>query len=138
MNDGQAEATAADHLYPHGMRCRGMLTAVVVCAVIGLPAIAVGATAAPTPAQKAAIIKAFGDPKSASSCLTVLLAGSNHKYASVRFRHVSRCRRWAFNGRNALKRVRDNHWKVVFEASEYRCPLAHIPGRVQRDLGICR
>jgi hypothetical protein len=102
-----------------------------------LPAIAGDATVAPTPAQKAAIIKAFGDPKSASSCLTVRLAASNHSYASVRPRQVNSCLRWAFDGLNALKRVRDDHWRVVFEGSDYRCPVADIPKQVQRDLDIC-
>jgi hypothetical protein len=102
-----------------------------------LPAVAIAATVSPTPAQKAAIVKAFGDPKSASSCLTVRLAASNHSYASVRPRQAKSCRRWAFNGVNALKRLRDDHWKIVFEGSAYRCPVAHVPRPVQRDLGIC-
>ncbi len=114
-----------------------MLIALAAIVVIVFPALAVAATVSPTRPQKAAIIKAFGDPKSASSCLTVRLAASNHIYATVRFRTVSSCRKWAFNGANALKRVRDRHWKVVFEGSAYRCPVAHIPRRVQRDLGIC-
>jgi len=115
-----------------------MLIALAVTGALVLPAFAVAATVSPTRAQKAAIVKAFGDPKSAASCLKVRLAASNHNYATVRFRRVRRCRKWAFNGTNALKRVRQRHWKVVFEASAYRCPLAHIPRRVQRDLGICR
>lgn len=120
------------------MSWRGTLIALPAAAAIALPAIAVGATVSPTPAQKAAIVTAFGDPESATSCLTARLAASNHNYATVRFRTVSSCRKWAFNGVNALKRVRDNHWKVVFEGSAYRCPVAHIPKQVQRDLGICR
>jgi hypothetical protein len=119
------------------MRHRGKLIGLAACAAIAFPAIAVGATVSPNPAQKAAIIKAFGDPKAASPCLTVRLAASNHKYASVRFSQVNSCLRWAFNGLNALKRVSDNHWKVVFEGSDYRCPVAHVPRQVQRDLGIC-
>jgi hypothetical protein len=119
------------------MRHQAKLIGVAACAAIAFPAIAVGATVAPTPAQKAAIIQAFGDPKSASSCLTVRLAASDHNYASVRPQRVKSCRRWAFDGVNALKRVRGNHWKVVFEASDYRCPVAHIPRQAQRDLGIC-
>lgn len=115
-----------------------MLIALTATAVIVLPALAAAATISPSRAQKAAIIKAFGDPKSASSCLTVRLAASNHNYATVRFRKVRSCRKWAFNGLNALRRVRDAHWKVVFEASAFRCPVANIPRQVQRDLGICR
>jgi hypothetical protein len=120
------------------MRYRGKLIGPAASAALAVPAIAVGATVSPTASQKAAIIKAFGDPKSASSCLTVRLATSNHNYATVRFRPMKSCQRWAFNGRNALKRHRDNHWKVVFEGSAYRCPVPHIPRHVQRDLGICR
>jgi len=120
------------------MSYRGALIGLVIAAAITLPAIAAGATVSPTPAQKAAIIKAFGDPKAASSCLTVRLAASNHNYAAVRVRTVRSCQKWAFNGANALTRVKDNHWKVVFEGSAYHCPVAHIPRQVQRDLGICR
>jgi len=120
------------------MSHRGTLIALAAAAAIVLPAIAVAATVSPTPAQKAVIIKAFGDPKSAISCLTVRLAASNHNYATVRFRTVRSCRKWAFNGINALKRVKGRHWKVVFEGSAYRCPVAHIPRPVQRDLSICR
>ena len=119
------------------MRCRGMLIALTAAAAIVLPAAAFAATVAPTRAQKAAVIKGFGDPTSASSCLTVRLAASNRRYATVRVRKASSCRKWAFNGVNALKRSKGSHWKVVFEGSAYRCPVAHIPRRVQRDLGIC-
>jgi hypothetical protein len=119
------------------MSYRGTLIVLAVAAAIAVPAAALAATVAPTPAQKASVIKAFGDPRSASSCLTVRLAASNHNYASLRFRTVKRCQKWAFNGVNAFKRVRGRRWKVVFEGSAYRCPVAHIPRRVQRDLGIC-
>jgi hypothetical protein len=120
------------------MSYRGVLIALVAAAAVALPALALGATVSPTPAHKAAIIKAFGDPRAASSCLTVRLAASNHRYASVRPRTAMSCLKWAFDGVNALKRVTDNHWKVVFEGSSYPCPVAHIPRQVQRDLGICR
>ncbi len=120
------------------MRYQGILIGLMAAAALALPAVALGATVAPTPAQKAAIIKAFGDPPAASPCLTVRLAASNRNYANVRFRTVKKCRKWAFDGVNALKRINDNHWKVVFEGSSYRCPVAHIPRQVQRDLGICR
>ncbi len=109
----------------------------VTIAAIALPAIALGATVSPTPAQKAAIIKAFGDPASASACLTVRLAASDHNYATVRFRAGSSCQKWAFNGVNALKRSQGNHWRIVFEGSSYHCPIAHVPRSVQRDLRIC-
>jgi hypothetical protein len=117
---------------------RRALIGVMLAGAIVFPALAAGATVSPTPAQKAAIIKAFGDPKTASSCLIVRLASSNHNYADVHFRTAKSCQKWAFDGANALKRVKDNSWKVVFEGSAYRCPVAHIPRQVQRDLGICR
>jgi hypothetical protein len=120
------------------MSYRRALIGLVLAGAIVFPALAAGATVSPTPAQKAAIIKAFGDPKAASSCLIVRLASSNHNYADVRFRTVKSCQKWAFNGVNALKQGKGNRWKVAFEGSSYRCPLAHIPRQVQRDLGICR
>jgi hypothetical protein len=119
------------------MSYRGTVIVLAMAAVIAVPAITLAATVSPTSAQKAAVIKAFGDPKSASSCLTVRLAASNHNYAAVRVRALKSCQKWAFNGVNALKRVRNRRWKVVFEGSAYRCPVAHVPRRVQRDLGIC-
>jgi hypothetical protein len=115
-----------------------VLLALAAAAALVLPPFAVAATVPPTRAQKAAIVKAFGDPRSASSCLKARLAASNHNYARVRSLRATRCQKWAFNGANVLKRVRPGHWKVVFEASAYWCPLAHIPRAVQRDLGVCR
>jgi hypothetical protein len=102
-----------------------------------LPAIAVAATVSTTAGQKSAVIKAFGDPNSASACLTVRSAASNHRYATVRPIRVRSCRRWAFDGVNVLKRVSARRWKVIFEGSSYSCPLARIPRKVQRDLGVC-
>ena len=107
-----------------------------------VPAIALGATGktvSPTPAQRAAILKAFGSrSKAQSACLIVLLAASNHNYGTVRFRHIRACNRWAFNGVNVFKRTTDNHWKEVFAGSSYRCPRPNIPRQVQRDLAICK
>jgi hypothetical protein len=123
------------------MPARTLTLAVTLVGIAAaLPAISSGSTAttvAPTPAERTAILEAFGDPPSAFSCLIVRLAASDHRYATVRFRRITRCRRWAFNGVNVLKRGSDDHWKVVFEGSSYRCPLPRIPRQVQHDLGIC-
>ena len=109
------------------------ITAVIPAVSLGSPA----RTVAPTDAQRAAILKAFGDPPAAASCLTVRLAASDRSYGRVRFRGIVRCRKWAFDGVNVFKRARDDRWKAVFEGSDYRCPLARIPRQVQRDLGVC-
>lgn len=98
---------------------------------------AAGKTTAPTKAERAAILEAFGDPAAASPCLNVRIAASNHKYGTVRFRTATACRRWAFNGVNVFKRAKHNHWRLVFAASAYKCPLARFPRSVQRDLGVC-
>jgi hypothetical protein len=115
--------------------------AVVLCAIcLAVPPGAVGskaATVAPTAAQRSAILRAFGAPRAAWGCLTVRLAASNHRYASVRFLRFRRCERWAFNGVNVIKRKTDNRWKILFEGSAYACPLARIPRQVQRDLRVC-
>jgi hypothetical protein len=123
------------------MTARRLALAVLAIAVV-VPAAALGskakpATVAPTSAQRASVIKGFGDPGAAAPCLTVSLAVSNHNYATVRFRSTKGCLRWAFNGKNILRRGSHNHWSVVFEGSAYRCPLARIPGQVQRQLGVC-
>jgi len=102
-----------------------------------LASVATAATVAPTTAERAAIIKAFGDPNSAGSCLIVRLAASNHAYGEVRFRMKRSCQRWAFNGTNVLKRGSAGQWSVLFEGSSYQCPLARIPRQVQHDLGVC-
>jgi hypothetical protein len=105
---------------------------------VATPSLAAGArTRAATPAQRAAILAAFGGPRAAWPCLTVRLAASDSSFAAVRFRAARSCRRWAFNGVNVLERTR-GRWKVVFEGSAYRCPLPRIPRGVQRDLRICR
>lgn len=94
-------------------------------------------TVAPTRIERAAILKAFGDPPAASSCLIVRLAASNHNFGTVRVWPSASCQRWAFNGVNVLKRGSSGHWKVVFEASAYRCPVPRIPRVVQRQLDVC-
>ena len=95
-------------------------------------------TAAPSAAERAAILKAFGDPGAPARCLFVGLAASDHAYATVRYRPVKNCGRWGFNGVNILARQRSGRWKVLFEGSAYSCPRPRIPRSVQRDLGVCR
>jgi hypothetical protein len=94
-------------------------------------------TVAPTRAQRAAILKAFGDPGAPARCLGVRLAASDHAYATVRFHPLAGCNRWGFNGVNILKKQQSGRWKVLFEASSYICPRPRIPRQVQRDLGVC-
>jgi hypothetical protein len=123
------------------MTARRLVLAVLAIAVV-VPATAVGSTAqpqtvAPTSAQRVAIVKAFGDPGSAAPCLIVRLAASNHNYATVLFRGRRGCTRWAFNGKNILKRGDHGRWRVAFEGSAYGCPLTRIPAPVQRQLGVC-
>lgn len=119
---------------------RRLAGAFVLIALVA-PAIALGSkgkTVAPTAAERAAILKAFGSrSKAESACLIARLAASNRNYATVRLHAVRACKRWAFNGVNVVKRTTDNHWKVLFEGSSYACPLRRIPRQVQRDLGIC-
>ena len=111
--------------------------AAALAAITVLPSEAAAATVAPSASARAAIIHAFGDPKAASSCLIVRLAASNHRYADVRYRHTSRCQRWGFDGTNVIGPAGGVRWKVLFEGSSYRCPVAHVPSGVQRDLGVC-
>lgn len=124
------------------MSARRLMLVLLALAAVA-PAGALGSnpkprTVAPTRSERAAILKAFGNPSKAhAACLIVRLAASNHSYATVRFRARTSCRRWAFNGTNVLKRGKRDHWKVVFEGSAYRCPLRGIPTQVQRDLGVC-
>jgi hypothetical protein len=123
------------------MTPRRLVLAVLAILVV-VPATAVGSTAqpqtvAPTYGQRVAIVRAFGDPASAVPCLIVRLAASNHSYATVLFRGTKGCMRWAFNGKNILKRGNHGRWNVAFEGSAYGCPLARIPGQVQRQLGVC-
>jgi hypothetical protein len=124
------------------MSARRLRIAAVGIAMIA-PAGALGAgskpaTVAPTPAERAAILKAFGDPVAAAPCLITRLASSNHGYGTVRFRAKNSCRQWAFDGKNVFKRGKHGHWSAAFEGSSYRCPLPRIPRQVQRDLGLCR
>jgi hypothetical protein len=115
------------------------LTAILGVLSLGL-VLASGAGAATvtaTAAERAAIIKAFGDPPTAGPCLIVALAASDHAYGEVRPRLTKACERWAFNGVNVLKRGTAGRWSVLFEGSSYHCPVARIPRSVQRDLGVC-
>lgn len=133
-----------DHPLRHGGRVMGRFRWSLFVASVAVVWVAAGAlafarplTAAPSAAQRAAIILAFGDPPAAGPCLIVKLAASNHRYATVRPRRARSCARWAFNGVNVLKRTKPRHWRVVFEASAFRCPVPAIPRRVQRDFGFC-
>ncbi|HEY2161652.1 MAG TPA: hypothetical protein VGH24_10125 [Solirubrobacteraceae bacterium] len=116
------------------------LAVVFIGLALALPAIALaaGKTSPPSDAQRAAILKAFGSrSKAESNCMVVLLAASNHKYATVR-PHVNRaCTKYEFNGKNVFKNTSDNHWKSVFAGSSYKCFLPNIPHQVQRDLAVC-
>jgi hypothetical protein len=114
--------------------------AVALAAAIGPAAAALAASAhtvAAPAAQRAGMLKAFGDPAKAASCLSTRLAASNHSYGTVRPSHATRCTKWAFDGVNVLHRTSGTHWKVKFEGSSYACPVKGIPTRVQRDLGVC-
>jgi hypothetical protein len=93
---------------------------------------------APTAPERAGILAAFGDPGAPAHCLTVSLAASNHSYARVAYRGSTSgpCVRWAFNGVNVLRQTA-GRWRVLFEASQYACPVPHVPQAIQRDLGIC-
>jgi hypothetical protein len=94
-------------------------------------------TVAATPAERTAMLKAFGDRGPAWPCLSVRLAAADRDYGTVRVRARRGCRRWVFNGTNVLRRYRRGRWRVLFEGSAYRCPLPRIPLRVQRELGVC-
>lgn len=122
------------------IRVRRATTLAVATAIAagGAAVVAQAGTVAPSSSQKAAIIKAFGDPAAASSCLTVRLSSSNKSYATVRPVLSTRCEKYAFNGVNVLERGAGNRWRVVFEGSSFPCPIAHVPVLVQRDLGICK
>ncbi|HEX4034102.1 MAG TPA: hypothetical protein VHX66_06645 [Solirubrobacteraceae bacterium] len=116
---------------------RGFSVAAALMAALVLASAAVAATVAPPPSERVAIIRGFGDPASASSCLVVRLAKSDRRYGEVRPRLSSRCARWAFNGVNVLQRQSDGRWKVLFEGSLYHCPVPRMPRGVQKDLGVC-
>jgi hypothetical protein len=114
-----------------------LLAAAVLAPASALGSKATSQTFTPTSAQQASIVKAFGDPAAAARCLIVRLAASNHGYATVRFRSTKGCLRWAFDGKNILRRGDHERWSIAFEGSAYRCPLARIPRQVQRQLGVC-
>ena len=115
---------------------------VIVSFAVLVPTAAIAAghgakTIAPTKAQRAGILKAFGDPPAASPCLIVRIAASKHNYGTVRFSTTKKCLKWAADGVNILKHVNTNRWRILFEGSSYKCPLARIPRSVQPDLGVC-
>jgi hypothetical protein len=116
---------------------RLLLILATVAAALLPAAVAGAATVAPTPAERSAIIHAFGDPAAAAPCLIVRLAASDRDYGDVRFRTTRSCQRWAFNGTNVLRRGSAGRWSVLFEGSSYPCPVPRIPRQVQRDLGVC-
>jgi hypothetical protein len=107
---------------------------------LAVPAVALAMpkTSPPSQKQRTAILKAFGSrTRAQSDCMVVLLAASNHKYATVRPHVNHACAKYAFNGTNVFRNTSDNTWKRAFEGSSYRCPLRNIPVRVQRDLAVC-
>jgi hypothetical protein len=96
-----------------------------------------GHTVGPTSAQRAGVLAALGDPPAAAPCLDVRIAASNAAYGTVLFSSRRSCERWITNGVSVYRRVNGNHWRVVFAASSYRCPVPRLPRSVQRDLGVC-
>jgi hypothetical protein len=120
------------------MARRLVLASVAIAVAVPAIALASGKTFPPTDAQRAAILKAFGShSKAQSNCMNVLLAASNHKYATVRPHFNHTCTQYEFNGTNAYKNTSDDHWEQVFAGSSYKCFRPNIPRQVQRDLGIC-
>ncbi len=116
------------------------LAVALIAVALAVPAIALAApkTSPPSDAQRAAILKAFGSrTRAQSNCMVVLLAASNHKYATIRPHVDHACSKYEFNGTNVFKNTSDNHWKRLFEGSSYRCPLPNIPRQVQHDLAVC-
>jgi hypothetical protein len=117
--------------------------AIIVALAVAAPAAALassgsgGLTVAPSKVVHLQIIKAFGAPATASSCLITRLAAANQNYGDVRFNVRKQCSKWAFNGVNVLERVNATRWRIRFEGSSYKCPVAHIPAAVERDLGVC-
>jgi len=95
-----------------------------VSLVLVLVSVAAGAPVAPTTGERSAIIRAFGDPGAAGSCLIVRLAASNHDYGDVRFRVTQTCQRWAFDATNVLKRGPAGHWS----GEQLPLPVAAHPG----------
>jgi len=111
-----------------------------LAAVVGPAAAALASgthTVAAPAAQRTGMLKAFGDPAKADSCLSTRLAASNHSYGTIRPSTSKRCQKYAFDGVNVLQRTSGAHWKVRFEGSSYKCPLKRIPTAVQSDLGVC-
>jgi hypothetical protein len=123
------------------MSLRHRLLALAIMAAV-LPEGALAAsggrsTVTPTKAQRAGILKAFGDPPAAAHCLITRLAAANHNYGTVRFNTSKKCLKWEADGVNIFERVNPTRWRERFEGSSYKCPLANIPKSVQRDLGVC-
>lgn len=97
----------------------------------------VSGTITPTPAQRAGVLRALGDPPTADRCLQVQVAASNHSYATVRIISSKSCEKLQANGVSVYQRGSQGRWRLVFAGSAYRCPIAHVPQSVQRDLGVC-
>jgi hypothetical protein len=97
----------------------------------------VAGPAAPSPAQRAGVLRATGEPRSADPCLDVQIAASNQNYATVLISSSKGCEKWQANGVTVYQRGSQGRWRLAFVASAYRCPIANIPRAVQRDLGVC-
>lgn len=94
-------------------------------------------TIAPTPHERAAMLRAAGEPALADTCLIVRMAASNPDYGTVVVRSTADCGRWRSNGVSVYVRSQHGRWRLVFAGSAYKCPIADVPRSVQRDLGVC-
>jgi hypothetical protein len=110
---------------------------VLVCAVAVLPVAAAHASRAPTPGERAAIVRALPAYVRAipDACVSVSVRVSDsgsHALARPRFATARRCAPFAADGYWILRRART--WRVVFTGADPpSCSL-----RVPRDLTTCR
>lgn len=94
-------------------------------------------TIAPTSRERAAMLRAAGEPALADTCLIVRMAASDPNYGTITARSSTDCARWRSNGVSVYERAQHERWRLVFAGSAYKCPILDVPRSVQRDLDVC-
>lgn len=121
---------------------------IVMVAVAWLPTAAFASKPA-TQAQKAALVRAFGDSKAPARCITARISTANPAFAEVYFtglwgagqRMPRGCESYAGNGVTIL-RHHAGRWHAVTAGSSFAtstggCLVPHVPKPVVEDFRLC-
>jgi hypothetical protein len=84
-------------------------------------------------AGSAGVAAAYGFPL---WCLSVTIAADDPAYARADFNRARPCGRFDVYVTSIFHRIA-GAWRLALAATQYHCPVAALPARVQTELGVC-